>query len=342
MCVIFVADKRRPSDEELEKMEKTNGDGAGVAWQEGDHVKWVKGLTLEEMKPFCANLPMPFVGHFRIASIGGKTPEMTHPHPVERDMRADLSGEIKGSVLFHNGTWHQWKDRGLDGTIKNKVKVPSGRWNDTRVMAWLAHLHGPGVLEFIDEKVILLSPSKIEIFHPDGFYRVNELLVSNRIWENQFMNGGYNDSHNNWDSYYGGGAQPNQICRQHACNKKVMVPSWYCEDHQPPCRWAQCSKPRVGGSEHCAEHQPVCSERQCLQPREPHERFCLKHLIITPPAGGTNGRVLPLTRLQVEAEISDDMIQVDSQPAVMTDPVLQQQRRWACGINPKVIKPHLM
>src|SRR5207249_3775540 len=85
--------------------------------------------------------------------------------------------------LFHNGHWSPYKDKGIDGAIRNRVKVPEGKWSDTRVMAWLAHLHSHSILELIDEKVIVFGPEKIEIFNHAQFSRVNDLLVSNRGWE---------------------------------------------------------------------------------------------------------------------------------------------------------------
>src|SRR5713101_4218514 len=98
MCVLVVADKRRPTDEEMEKMFFTNPDGAGIAWREKtspklefpDVVKWEKGLTLDEIRELSKEAPLPHVLHFRIASCGGKTKEMTHPFPIEREMRSDL------------------------------------------------------------------------------------------------------------------------------------------------------------------------------------------------------------------------------------------------------------
>lgn len=290
MCVLLVADKRRPTEIELEKMALQNPDGAGIAWRDTEKghkvVKWEKGLTLDQMKVYCTELPLPFVGHFRIGTCGGKIPEMTHPFPVERNASLALIGQIEGYVLFHNGHWGAYKDRGLDGAIKNKVKVPDGKWSDTRVMAWLAHLHGHAVLEFIDEKVILFGSDKIEIFHPDGWSRVNDLLVSNRIWETRFVGRRFIDEEDaEWFQQLGSQGQQHgprypKLCSMSNCHEDTKNLSYYCAEHQPSCRFLNCQEKRLPGSENCAQHQPPCIEHMCRDPRVIGEKLCAHHLAI--------------------------------------------------------------
>lgn len=277
-------------------MNAVNGDGVGLAWrekvgkkgQEETVIKWEKGLTLSEAKGLIEHVPIPFVLHFRIASCGGKYKELTHPFPVEREMRNSLSGTIRGQVLFHNGHWGRYQDIGIEEMVKNRVKLPPGKWSDTRVMAWLTHIHSPSFLELLNEKVILFGTEKIEIFHPDGWARVNDLLVSNRLWENHYVvkdwrkvNGKEDVSDAEWEgaTYWPGNGQPvKKICRHGNCNKDVAGDSFYCVDHMPPCRWANCSKPRLVGSEHCLEHQPSCTYNLCVEPRVIGEVLCIKHL----------------------------------------------------------------
>lgn len=356
MCVLGVADKRRPTDDELEKMEMSNGDGGGIAWRERsspkaeapDIVKWEKGLTLAEMKEFCSRVPMPFAFHFRIASCGGKTKEMTHPFPIERDVRTALSGSIKGPVLFHNGHWSPWKDKGIDNAIHHRVKVPEGLWSDTRVMAWLTFLHGHRILDFIDEKVILFGPTKIEIFHPDGWFRVNDLLVSNRHWESVFPRGGNGrftgmDDGSSWESY-------DVLCRYASCKKDKVGSSFYCEDHQPPCRYYLCNKPRVAGSENCAEHQPFCLEMGCSTPRVFGTKYCSTHLealkekSTASPVPFRSGAEVVQAGAD-HSKGSDDVQgkvggvgEADVVPPILNDPIAQERRRWACSLNPKAIR----
>lgn len=381
MCILFAADKRRPTEEELEKMAITNPDGAGIAYRVGEgsklRVKWEKGLTLEQMQVLCAEVPMPFVGHFRIASCGPKTAEVTHPFPVEREMRSDLSGSTPGFVLFHNGHWGPWRDKGIDNAIKMKVKVPDGKWTDTRVMAWLAHLLGPNVLELIDEKVILFGTHKIEVYHPDGWTRINDLLVSNRLWEHRYVSRRNKEAVDDFNSMEGGGFYGHQgvpnVCKTGNCkNAAVGLNGWYCEEHQPPCRFATCSKPRVPGSENCEDHQPFCQSTMCSKPRLVGERFCALHkptqferlalppvkVASQPQVGGTGG-IIPFRRGDTvvqggenqqggDADAQGTLGSVDKGnqgrthvPAILTDPLLQERSRWARSLNPKAVRSPL-
>lgn len=362
-------------------MDAANPEGIGLAWREtvGPKnakevvVKWKKGLVLSEAIPLIEKLPTPFVLHFRIQSCGGRTKELTHPFPVEREMRQDLEGTIKGQVLFHNGHWHRYKDCGIDGAIKNRVKVPDGKWSDTRVMAWLTHLHGPGMLELIDEKVILFGPEKIEIFHPDGWSRVNDLLVSNRGWENQYVNrNGFvrvgRDDEVDWEN--GANDHIRKVCRSARCNNTVVGDTFYCSDHQPACRVGNCSKPRIFGTEYCDQHRVMCLSPLCSSPREIGEKYCLKHLSLKEleamnaknqrESGGTSIPVPFRPGSEVVSGGSDNTAgssgvreEVDGvgervqdganvdRPAILDDPIAQEQSTWARSLNPKAVStPH--
>lgn len=357
MCILAVADKRRPKDEELEKMHKANGHGGGIAWREGGYVKWEKGLTLDEMKVLCANAPLPFVFHFRIASCGGQTKELTHPFPVEKEMRTDLSGQIKGYVLFHNGHWSAYKDKGLDATIKNRVRVPDGDWSDTRVMAWLAHLHGPNILRLIDEKVVLFGLDKIQVFHQEGWTRVDDLLVSNQAWCHVYTGSGYGGP-------YGGNSRivDNFPCTYGNCKNPRVGGTIYCEEHVGLCSVKHCLDKKAGNTSYCLKHQPLCCEVKCTKPRLPDEKYCDEHLkeqekkeeqkagepggapTVVPFHHGTevaSGRSdrQPGTEA-VRAEVAEVATGV---PGDAIDPVAAEASRWAKSINPRVYRaPHLM
>ena len=348
MCVLVVADKRRPTIVEIEKMFAQNPDGAGIAWRdvgnnsprdaEPNVIKWEKGLDLANIKELSNEAPLPYVLHFRLASCGGKLKELTHPFPVEKDVRGTLSGETRGKVLFHNGHWGPWKDKGIDGAIRNKVRVPEGKWNDTRVMAWLAHLHGSSILELIDEKVILFGPKSIEIFHPDGWFRIEgDLLVSNTIWERQYIH--HQRDNEDWDYIGSGTYQHNPTCRFTTCNNTAMHNTWYCHLHQPLCQWANCKLNRIDGTSHCLMHQPLCQQNGCTDMSVPTKHFCVKHLnlpikdgslIVIPEQSGS---------LSLKTEVKETE---DTRLAVLVDPVLQSMKRWACSINKPAHKSTVM
>ena len=88
-----------------------NSDGAGYAFVYKGKVVTRKGfMTLKEfMEAYSADSKKykksPFVDHFRIRSMGDKSPDNTHPYPI-----AD-------GVLIHNGT--------LDGTSAKFGEGPS-------------------------------------------------------------------------------------------------------------------------------------------------------------------------------------------------------------------------
>lgn len=182
MCVIMLVSKARPSEEMVERAWDHNKDGAGFAWREGDEVFWEKGvMTLPRAKELAANLPLPYVAHFRVASVGGVKESLTHPFSVSKDVKLELAGKTKGAVLFHNGHWSAWSDKTLDAAIHSNNKVPEGSdWSDSRAMAWLVHIYGPGFMELLtSQKGVLMTPRKFNIFTGNGWEKINEVWCSN-------------------------------------------------------------------------------------------------------------------------------------------------------------------
>lgn len=205
MCVIAVCEHGRPSGQEIQHMWDQNPHGSGIAWQEttggAPTLFWKKGLDLAGIQDYAKTVPLPYALHFRIKTIGRICPQLCHPFEVSEHTSTDTSGSTQnGQVLFHNGNWPAW-DIWVKDALKaaaGRLKIPSGVWSDSRAMAWLASAYGPGILELINERVILMSPTDIEIFggHADaGFssgwsYYESEneadnkplILVSNQHW----------------------------------------------------------------------------------------------------------------------------------------------------------------
>ena len=210
MCVIVVADKGRPAEYQIDHMWETNEFGGGAAWREGAYVRWRKGLTLEQMKEMAAQLPMPFILHFRTPSANtSMLDEACHPFPIEPKVRVDLEGKIKGLVLFHNGNWTGWRHEVKEMAGKNGWPVPTGPWSDTRAIAWAAAHLSPGYLEMIDQKVVILGPREDELeFFGDissagGWQRSGNFWVSNMSWvggKPKNRAAGYNPPHNTQSS----------------------------------------------------------------------------------------------------------------------------------------------
>lgn len=163
MCVVMIVphDDKRPTDAIVKAGWESNSFGGGVGWidREKNVAKWKKGIeNVKEMQDFAATLPVPFVLHFRIPSVGGDCNELTHPFPLLPDASTALAGESPGGVLFHNGTWHKWEERLLQFTYGTGTPLPDGKWSDSRAMAYLAYWLSPNVLEFVGEKIAVLIP----------------------------------------------------------------------------------------------------------------------------------------------------------------------------------------
>ncbi len=141
MCVIAIAQTKRPSEEMIRKMWRHNDDGFGIAYRapltQGKNkgklgVFWQKGVEkLENAIKLCNEVPLPYVAHFRIASQGGIDPNLTHPFPVDTDVSLALKGQTLGSVLFHNGDWTGWRHQIL---IPGRPLPKGDKMSDTRAM----------------------------------------------------------------------------------------------------------------------------------------------------------------------------------------------------------------
>lgn len=184
MCVIAIVRDKRPTDKMIEDMADTNGDGMGFAYRKGGLVHWEKGLEdVAYVQEMAKKLPLPYILHFRIASIGKICSELTHPFPVEKDAPLWEKGTTGGAVLFHNGSWSRWQDLSLEMAIHHPgCDVPDGEWSDTRAMAWVTAWKGKNALKLIGEKCVLFSPTEIDIYRKD-WENVNGVFCSNKHFE---------------------------------------------------------------------------------------------------------------------------------------------------------------
>jgi hypothetical protein len=161
MCVILVCPANiRPDRATLDACHDANPHGAGVAWREGGEVRWFKGLDPHELEPLIAQLTGEIVIHFRWASVGEVTPKLCHPFPISSKATTRLSGHAR-AVLFHNGTWSQWRD-----TLRRmpKHRVPDGLLSDTRVAASLVDLCGTDVLNRLPGRYVFFERDFTELY----------------------------------------------------------------------------------------------------------------------------------------------------------------------------------
>ena len=168
MCIIAICSSRFLTDNELENCFMSNHDGVGMAWAENGKVSVRKGfMTLEEANLAYAKFQLehpefiPHVLHFRIATSGGASPEMTHPYKMTTGSELSLSEDTDKSVLFHNGVIPNWNTSLVNlVTSKQIPKMPKGPMNDTRMAAIMASLPdiGDEILEVLSGKFVKVQP----------------------------------------------------------------------------------------------------------------------------------------------------------------------------------------
>ncbi len=205
MCVIMCYEDELPKLAQLESAELLNSDGGGISWIEKDRVYWHKGLTASEILDLIKKrkIQLPVIVHFRIASIGGTTKELTHPFPITNGVPLNLKGYAK-EVLFHNGHWQEWRDMCIKTMIKHKLEFPRDVWSDSRGMAWLASIYGKGMLNLVtNSKIAVMTTKGIERYG-DDWKRLKGTMCSNDHFDHKQTNltSSYNYSDDDYKSSY--------------------------------------------------------------------------------------------------------------------------------------------
>jgi len=194
MCVIIISEVR-PTLALLKKAERSNADGGGFSWSDGKQVHFHKGLNAQQIYDMTKKLPPPFIIHFRIATVGGKSKALTHPFPMGGGTELNGSSKIE-PVLFHNGHVSKWTE-----IVQYNLnqKYPSGPMSDTRAIAWVSKIAGVDWLDTLAGSGMF--GNKFACMHPDGtiqrfgtFYKYDnksdDISVSNDYFD--------------WDSYIPG------------------------------------------------------------------------------------------------------------------------------------------
>lgn len=226
MCVIAVVDDNdaRPTREQVQRMWNRNDHGGGVAWQQDGLVRWQKGIdSCERMEDYALTLPVPFVLHFRIASVGPKVPLLTHPFILDPEGGNELAGATLNSALFHNGTWNGWASELWKFATCSGLKIPKRPWSDSRAIAYIiAHL-GEHAIDFVGETIAVIGvEGEVDMYGSrwslvDGFY------VSNTGWNFPINNHlQVNDTRRHWAGYSNGHKQEDIVTS--AVNTPVTTP----------------------------------------------------------------------------------------------------------------------
>lgn len=158
MCQIFYTPGRAvPSRKLLKEAADANRHGAGVMWYhrgkkgQPHQIQWSKGFAKDEdaIDLFLELGDTTRAIHFRAASVGGVSNELTHPFPVNAEASVALEGSAQ-RVIMHNGTWHNWKDLLVGACLRRAIEIPPGPWSDSRAIAFLTHLLGPNLWPILD------------------------------------------------------------------------------------------------------------------------------------------------------------------------------------------------
>lgn len=173
MCCIAACYRDRLTDDLIDSMLVWNQDGFGMAWIEKGKVRWQKGLDTITAKLFARHLPLPYVAHARLATVGSEKFALAHPFPIERGSSTKLKGSAR-RVLFHNGHVSNW--RALVRASDGKQTTSMGdKWSDSRAIAHVIATRGLKILDDLHgNRFAVLSPKGI-VRYGDGWGQANEL-----------------------------------------------------------------------------------------------------------------------------------------------------------------------
>jgi hypothetical protein len=187
MCVIITGTERKPSLDVLEKCERANGHGTGMAWvtRSGD-VAYQKGLDPQGINTILESLTggRQWAIHFRLATVGGTKGELSHPFPIVEGVPLQKAGKAP-AVLFHNGHWGNWQEAGLRDVVRWGHAPLKGPMSDSRMVAHLVQLYGEEILPLIPGKYLILTPQGATRWpeNETDWHELDGCYYSNRNWD---------------------------------------------------------------------------------------------------------------------------------------------------------------
>ncbi len=194
MCVItYKPANVTISETDLYQMWQANRDGAGLAFFEGEKVVVKKGFMIyEDLLSFVnKHQNKELVIHFRLATHGAITEELTHPFYVSSNIDRIVSLENEAnlnSILFHNGIISGYGYHDISDTAHFISEVYSRiPKKDTRV----------AVLKLTGCKYVLMDRTGISFVGEFSEYK--GLKVSNTYWSWSRAKNTYSGT--GWKSY---------------------------------------------------------------------------------------------------------------------------------------------
>jgi len=237
MCLIAICVKKKPSAEIIRAGWESNSHGAGIAFlnRKTRQAEYLKSISsADDLIKVVEATPLPFVLHFRLASVGGKDELLTHPFEVTEKSELKKSGSAE-KLLIHNGTESDWKKCLFAADISYGDDEPM---SDTRAVAMIiAKNKNNRFLEIASGKYVVIGfedkKDDIGIRYYGDFEENDSILYSNTYWEyrlkkshqtysgNLYNGGGhykksrYDDDDWRGDSnYYGHGSGNNHSSHQ--------------------------------------------------------------------------------------------------------------------------------
>ena len=198
MCVIIYCKKdgNRPTRKILNKCEKANPHGIGVAYrkQGSDMYSVAKGISMETLVRIMDKYDGEIAIHFRYATVGGQAKELCHPFPTTPKAETWLDYEAN-AILFSNGTWENWKDAYEVNRQILGLRKLDGKMSDTRALAKLVAKHGKA--KFLNSirdthhKHDYIRCLVMKTFKPavmtGKWYEKNDVYYSNLRWDSRTM-----------------------------------------------------------------------------------------------------------------------------------------------------------
>lgn len=222
MCVIAIKPigVELPTAERLEKMWRSNADGAGVAYVYEGKVYMEKGfMTKEDFDKKWEELQEGFdlknmlVGiHMRVKTAGAVEPSKCHPFPVSDSDDILNSLKYEGNrVIFHNGTISNYKEFGTDvlSDSQNFIKKVLSPIQDLDA-DWFDNAHWATIAEKVIGKSRIVVLNEDETFRLFGEGWIHEegdggIWYSNEFYEKERKKKVVTTYSNNYygNSYYG-------------------------------------------------------------------------------------------------------------------------------------------
>ena len=199
MCVILVVTKKKPTLDILERCEKKNSDGAGIAYFDKDNhniATFKKNLKAKQVFGLMQGMQLPLMVHFRKASVGGLNPLLTQPFIVTKESSLMYEGTAN-KLLMHNGTFPDWRicldAVGLEETKDSPI-------SDSRAIAMIISKNNEQFLDKIGKgSYALMNNLTQKIYMYGHFVEDDGIRYSNLFWKWQSTYF-YND--NEWDSEF--------------------------------------------------------------------------------------------------------------------------------------------